>query len=145
MKTSRLLLALALIGLFSASLRAEDSWTTDYAAAKADAAKSGKKLLLNFTGSDWCIYCKKLDAEVLSTPAFKSFSKDYILVYVDFPDAKVLPATEKAQNDVLKDQFKIEGFPTLIVTDASGTEIRRAVGYSPGSGPSAYLAQLAPH
>jgi len=33
----------------------------------------------------------------------------------------------------------------VIVADASGTEIRRADGYEPGSGPRAYLEQLAPH
>ncbi len=104
-----------------------------------------EKLLLDFTGSDWCIYCQKLDAEVLATPEFKSFAKDYVLVCVDFPKAKELPAAEKKQNDALGERFKIEGYPTLIVTDASGTEIRRAVGYEPGSGPRAYLAQLAPN
>lgn len=29
-------------------------WTTDFEAAKAQAKKEGKEILLDFTGSDWC-------------------------------------------------------------------------------------------
>ena len=160
MRTSRILPAAAFIGIACAAYfvfrpatvsapmtvsAPKADWATDFEAAKADAAKSGRKLLLDFTGSDWCIYCQKLDAEVLATPEFKSFAKDYVLVCVDFPKAKELPAAEKKQNDALGERFKIEGYPTLIVADASGTEVRRAVGYEPGSGPGAYLAQLAPN
>jgi len=151
MRIPRLVLASALIALVFAGAdlcwpapRAEAVWTTDFEAAKASAAKSGKRLLLDFTGSDWCIYCQKLDAEVLSTPDFKAFAKDYVLVYVDFPKEKQLPEALKAQNDALREKFAIEGYPTVIVTDASGKEIRRAAGYDPGSGPSAYLAQFGP-
>jgi thiol:disulfide interchange protein len=41
-----------------------DTWLTDFAAAKQQAASENKKLLLDFTGSDWCGYCKLLEAEV---------------------------------------------------------------------------------
>lgn len=148
MRFPRILLVSASIALACAAylvFAPNTGWSTDYEAARVSAAKSGKKLMLDFTGSDWCIYCQKLDAEVLSTPEFKSFARDYVLVCVDFPKATELPAVEKKQNDALGERFKIEGYPTLIVTDASGTEVRRAVGYEPGSGPRAYLAQLAPN
>ena len=120
-------------------------WTTDYDAAKASAAKSGKKVILDFTGSDWCTYCKKLDKEVFSTPEFKAFAKDYVLVCLDFPNGKKLPEAERKQNAALQAQFKVDEFPTVIVTDGSGAEIRRVSGYEPDSGPRAYLAQFARH
>jgi protein disulfide-isomerase len=124
------------------SLKANDTWGTDYNAAKIEAAKSGKKIILDFTGSDWCIYCKKLEAEVLSTPDFKIFSDKYILVRLDYPRRIKLPEDEVKQNTVLKSTFGIEGYPTLIVVDQTGKEITRQVGYEPGSGPKAFIAGL---
>ncbi|HWZ96063.1 MAG TPA: thioredoxin family protein [Opitutaceae bacterium] len=119
-----------------------DTWLTDFAAAKQQAASENKKLLLDFTGSDWCGYCKLLDAEVLGTDAFKDFAKDYVLVRIDFPRSTELPPALKQQNDALAQQFQVGGFPTLIAMDSSGREITRQSGYQPGSGPQAYLAQF---
>jgi protein disulfide-isomerase len=142
MKRLRLiLLAAAAFGLIC-SMRADDTWMTDYAAAKKVAADSGKKILMDFTGSDWCIYCKKLDAEVFTTAEFKDFSKDYVLLRVDFPRHKDQSDAEKKQNAALSDKFNIDGYPTVIVADATGAEIKRASGYDPGSGPGAFLAQF---
>jgi thioredoxin-related protein len=119
-----------------------DTWLTDFAAAKQQAASENKKLLLDFTGSDWCGYCKLLEAEVLSTDAFKDFAKDYVLVRIDFPRSTELAPDLKQQNDALAQQFQVGGFPTLIAMDSSGREITRQSGYQPGSGPQAYLAQF---
>jgi len=119
-----------------------DAWLTDFAAAKQQAASGNKKLLLDFTGSDWCGYCKLLDAEVLNTVAFKDFAKDYVLVRIDFPRSTELPPALKQQNDALAQQFRIDGFPTLVALSSSGQEITRQSGYQPGSGPQAYLAQF---
>jgi protein disulfide-isomerase len=119
-----------------------NTWLTDFSAAKQQAASEKKKLLVDFTGSDWCFYCQKLDAEVLATDAFKSFAKDYVLVRIDFPRSTELPPALKQQNDALAQQFHIDGFPTLIELSSSGQEITRQDGYEPGSGPQAYLAQF---
>ena len=76
---------LSLIGLH-ASLSAGDDWMTDYAAAKIKAAAEQKPLLLDFTGSDWCGWCIKLDKEVFSQKSFKEFAADnLVLVELDFP------------------------------------------------------------
>ncbi|HWZ95255.1 MAG TPA: thioredoxin family protein [Opitutaceae bacterium] len=118
------------------------AWLTDFAAAKQQAANENKKMLLDFTGSDWCYFCKKLDAEVLSTPAFKDFAKDYVLVLVDFPRSHELSPDLKNQNKALAQQYRINGFPTLVELSSSGQEIARQSGYHPGSGPQAYIAQF---
>ncbi len=123
-------------------VRAEHTWLTDFAAAKQQAANENKKMLLDFTGSDWCYFCKKLEAEVLSTPAFKDFAKDYVLVRVDFPRSHELPPDLKNQNKALAQQYRINGFPTLVELSSSGQEITRQSGYHPGSGPQAYIAQF---
>lgn len=118
-------------------------WLTDWAAAKAQARREGKRLILDFTGSDWCGFCIKLEHEVFATPEFARFAQDYVLVRLDYPRKTRLPLQESVQNATLRKDFKITGYPTIIVTDASGQEILRIVGYSPGTGPTAYLPKLA--
>jgi thioredoxin-related protein len=118
-------------------------WTTDYKAALVQAKAQKKLVLLDFTGSDWCAYCKLLDNEVLSKPSFKRFAdKNYIEVTVDFPQQTQMPDDLQQQNDTLDKQFNIDGFPTLIVLDSEGKELGRQEGYDPGSGPDAVIAKL---
>lgn len=129
--------------LFTSMILVHADWTTDYKAALAQAKTEKKLVLLDFTGSDWCGYCKLLDKEVFTQASFKDFAdKNYIEVTVDFPRSKTLPDDVKQQNDALGNQFKIEGYPTLIVLNADGTELGRQVGYDPGSGPDAVIAKL---
>ena len=135
------LLSLTLVFISMMAVHAD--WTTDYKAALAQAKTDHKMVLLDFTGSDWCGYCKLLDKEVFTQPAFKDFAdKNYILVTVDFPHQTQLPDALKQQNDALGKQFNIDGFPTLIVLDADGKELGRESGYDPGSGADAVIAKL---
>ena len=78
-------------------------WLTSYDDAVAQAEATGKPILADFTGSDWCGWCIKLDKEVFSTSAFKEWaSENVILLVVDFPRSKTLPAKLKKQNQKLK-------------------------------------------
>jgi thioredoxin-related protein len=118
-------------------------WTTDYKDALAQAKQQNKLVLLDFTGSDWCGYCKLLDKEVFTDSSFKNFaSKNFLSVTVDFPHGTKLSDALTQQNDQLQQQFKIDGFPTLIVVDPDGKELGRMTGYDPGSGPKAVISQL---
>ncbi|MBV9657974.1 MAG: thioredoxin family protein [Verrucomicrobia bacterium] len=121
---------------------AEDSsWTTDYQNALQTAKNEKKMVLLDFTGSDWCGWCMKLDKEVFSTPEFKDFAaKNLVLVKVDFPRSVQQTAAVKAQNQKLAQQYKIEGYPTIIVLNADGKPVGE-LGYEPG-GPSAFIGKL---
>src|SRR5439155_23608625 len=68
---------------------AESDWLTDYKKAQQEAKASNKILLLDFTGSDWCGWCKKFDREVLLQPEFKDFARDnLVIVELDFPRGK---------------------------------------------------------
>ncbi|MEY4131987.1 MAG: hypothetical protein RL592_45 [Verrucomicrobiota bacterium] len=136
----KLLLTLMLLATVTA--RAELTWLTDLDEAKKVAAKDNKKLLVDFTGSDWCGYCIKLHKEVFDTPEFEKFAKDYVLVELDFPKRKEQPAAEKAKNQAASKKFGVSGFPTVIVMTAGGKVLNRAEGYSPDSGPEAYLPKL---
>ena len=132
---------LTLIALTSISSAAKEGWLDDLEKAKAQAKAENKKILLDFTGSDWCGWCKKLDAEVFSQQAFKDYAaKHLVLVEVDFPRSFQLPEATKKQNDELAKKFKVQGYPTIVITTASGTK-RGELGYMPG-GPEAFIKEL---
>ena len=138
------LLALLTVALLALPAMADDlKWTTDLPAAKTLAKKEGKLVLIDFTGSDWCGWCIKLDKEVFSTKLFAAYAaKNLVLVKLDFPRSlKQSDALRKA-NAALKEQFAIEGFPTLIVINGDGKELWRQVGYMEG-GPKAWTEKLA--
>lgn len=117
-------------------------WTDNFAAAKEQAAKEGKDILIDFTGSDWCGWCIKLKDEVFNKPEFAAAApQKFVLVEADFPQQKQLPADVKAQNDQLQKEFGIEGFPTIYLLDSQGRPYAKT-GYQPG-GPGKYLESLA--
>lgn len=144
MKSLRSLLLGAAVALAVTTQAAPPAgWSDDYAKAAEKAKAENKNLLLDFTGSDWCGYCMALDKEVFSTAKFKTWAKDnVVLVQVDFPQGKHLSKKIKDQNDGLKKQFGASGYPTVIVASPDGKELARKVGYSPKSGPDAYLEAL---
>ena len=113
-------------------------WRTDLPAAAADARQQLKVLLLNFSGSDWCGWCQRLDAEVFSTDAFRTYADAQLVpVLVDFPSQTQLPPDLQARNESLAMQFQISGFPALLLFSPAG-ELLVQLGYQPG-GPDAYL------
>jgi protein disulfide-isomerase len=135
-------LILTLLLLATVTARAELTWLTDLDEAKKAAAKDNKKILVDFTGSDWCGYCIMLHKEVFATDEFEKFAKDYVLVELDFPKKKEQPAAEKAKNQAASKKFGVNGFPTVIILSSSGKELNRQSGYGPGTGPEAYLAKF---
>src|SRR5258708_7233996 len=118
-----LLLTTMVCLLINSTAYAGETWLTDFATAKAAAARDHKKLLLDFTGSDWCAVCIRLEKEVFASPDFATFSKDCLLVRLDYPVKKPQSGNLKTQNAVLKDEFKIEAYPTVIVLDETGAEL----------------------
>ena len=124
-----------------ASSQATTDWITDYDQALAVAKAQNKKVLLNFTGSDWCGWCIKLDKEVFSQKQFLNYAKDnYILVKLDFPRRTQLPANLKRQNDALAKKYKVRGFPTVVVLNSNG-KTHKTGGYVRG-GPKAFIRSL---
>ena len=142
MKTSHLVSA-ALALAATTAFATPEGWTDDFDAAKEQAAKEGKLILVDFSGSDWCGWCKKLDKEVFSKPEFvEAASKEYVLVLIDSPsDESILSEKAKEQNPKLVKKYGIEGFPSVLIMDAEGTKLKQT-GYAKG-GPEAYLEKLA--
>jgi protein disulfide-isomerase len=115
----------------------EATWLTKFEEAKAQAAKENKYVLADFTGSDWCGWCIKLKNEVFTKPEFATWAKDnVVLLELDFPRRTELSAELKEQNDKLAAEYKIEGYPTILLLDSFGVEVAR-LGYEKG-GPAAW-------
>ncbi|OGV66772.1 MAG: hypothetical protein A2498_12980 [Lentisphaerae bacterium RIFOXYC12_FULL_60_16] len=116
-------------------------WPTDFEAARKSAAELKRPILIDFSGSDWCGWCIKLDKEVFSTEPFKSFARDnLVLMLADFPNRTPQPDALKKQNEALAGRYGIQGFPTVLLLDAEGKVLART-GYRPG-GAEAYIAHI---
>jgi protein disulfide-isomerase len=127
---------------FQAQAAGEVTWLTDMAAAQKKAKEEKKMILMDFTGSDWCGWCIKLNKEVFSTKEFADYAKDnLVLVEVDFPRKKKLSDEQKKANDALQSKYGAEGFPTIVVLNSEGKQVWKQVGYMPG-GPKAWIAKL---
>lgn len=125
-------LAAVLLGAFSLTAQAEDKvtlegatvgeWTMDYTAAVALAKDEKLPLLLNFTGSDWCGWCKLMDENVFAKKEWKDFAaKNVLLVTLDFPrDETIVPEKYADRNKELQEKFGVRGYPTYIILDSDG-------------------------
>ena len=132
---------LAMLALTSAFAIAKDGWSEDYDKALAQAKAEKKHVVLDFTGSDWCGWCIKLDKEVFSQAEFGEYAKkNLVLVELDYPRSKEQSKEIKAQNAKLQGEYQIKGYPTIIVLDSEGKKVGE-LGYQPG-GPKAFIAAL---
>jgi thioredoxin-related protein len=119
-------------------------WITNLPAALKEARASGRKVLVDFSGSDWCGWCIKLDKEVFSKTAFKDFAKkNLVLVIIDFPRSKSQSSAVKAANRQLVQKYGVRGYPTVLLLDGHGKVLLKT-GYRPG-GPDGYISHLKPH
>lgn len=116
-------------------------WIENFEKAKREAAENKQPILAWFTGSDWCGWCIRLDREVFSQKAFKSFADDNLILFMaDFPRGKSQLPDVKKQNNQLSGQYGVQGFPTVILMDKKGKELART-GYKRG-GADVYVDHL---
>jgi thioredoxin-related protein len=142
MKHLNRLFAFSLALVLAASAARAADWTEDYAGALARAKKEHKMVLVDFTGSDWCIWCQRTDKEVFETQKFKDYaSKKLILLRVDIPRDKPQSDTLKKQNAKLVEKYGVEVFPTLVVLDPDQKVVYSQLGYKEG-GPEAFIDHL---
>jgi thioredoxin-related protein len=126
---------------FAPAQETKGEWLTDFEEARKTAAEKKLPILADFSGSDWCGWCIKLDKEVFSQKEFKDFAKDnFVLFLADFPRSKKQDEKIKKQNNELMKKHKIKGFPTVLLMDAEG-KVLATTGYQPGGAP-AYIQHL---
>ncbi len=133
----------AAILLFPTTGQTAEGWLVDFEKAKAQAAKEGKSILMEFTGSDWCPPCKALAKNVLTKDVFKNeVPKDFVLLKLDNPRDKSKQTPEEIeQYKTLSKKYGIQGVPTIFLADAKGRPYWQTVGYS-GDPADKYVANL---
>jgi thiol-disulfide isomerase/thioredoxin len=98
---------------------------------------------VDFTGSDWCGWCIKLDKEVFSQQPFLDYAhQEFVLVALDYPHGEEAKAAvpNPERNKALSNQYKIRGFPTILLMTPDG-EVYAQTGYQAG-GPEKYVEHL---
>lgn len=154
MKLSNVISAGVISGILVFSASAEDKvqfdgaevgkWTMDYDAAVELAAKEKLPMMLNFTGSDWCGWCKLMDKGVFAQDEWKKFAaKNVLLVTLDFPkDKNIVPEKYVSQNNELKKQFGVRGFPTYVVLDSDGKSKLGQLGAGRDKTPASFIDEF---
>lgn len=125
LKTKLIAPAIISILLFtSASLDSESNWLANYDEAKKTATSQDRLILLNFSGSDWCMPCMRLEKSIFASSEFKSFAEaNLVLLNADFPRRKKnrLSESQTAHNEQLAKSFNPQGsFPRTLVLNADG-------------------------
>jgi thioredoxin-related protein len=139
MKKLFLTILTCVAALHLTAAEAKLDWKTDLTKAQEQAKKEKKLILLDFTGSDWCGWCIKLNHDTFSKPEWASYAKtNLVLVEVDFPRAKEQSDSLKKANEALQKKYNVEGFPTIIVIKPDGTTVWSNGGYLSG-GPKAMI------
>lgn len=124
-----LLMALA-IGAYASEI----GWVKGYNGAKGEAKATGKLLMIDFY-TDWCGWCKKLDADVYPAPEVVKQAGSFVPVKLD--------AEKDADGIRLAKKFNITGYPTILFIDADENLAYKIVGYSPAPAFAASLAKAA--
>ena len=135
------ILLLTVFGTLSAETYPPEGWTSDLLEAIGESERTGKDILLNFTGSDWCTWCHRLDAEVFDTEEFRAYAEEnLILVFLDFPNGIDLSEQVIKQNETMASLFGVRGFPTVWLMDSEQVPVLQT-GYQQG-GSDAFIRTL---
>lgn len=94
-------------------------WGSDLEGALATARTSNRKVVVDFQAK-WCPPCKKLNSEVLSTPAVSKALEDFERVMVDIDE-----------DGAAASRYGVRGTPTIVFLDPGGNPITRRVGFIP--------------
>ena len=109
-------------------------WHDSLPAAVAESRRSGKPILADFTGSDWCHWCVKLKSDVFAKPEFQSWARDnVVLLELDYPKNGHPDPEIAQQNEALKNKYRISSYPTVLILDADGNKLGK-MGYQKDAG-----------
>ena len=131
----------ALASYDSGGKDAGSQWLKSYEDAVQLSKQTGRPILADFTGSNWCGFCIKLKKEVFETPSFKKWAaENVVLLELDFPRPNLQPDWIKQQNQELKKRYshKIKGYPTILILNSQG-DVLGSQGYMRG-GPERWIA-----
>jgi len=121
------------------------TWQGDFNQAKVEAAKEHKLILVNFSGSDWCVPCIRLRKEILESATFEDYALGHlVLVRADFPrQKKNQPGKEQIKlNEALADKYNAGGkFPFTLLVDENGKVLKTWDGF-PDETPDKFVSDI---
>lgn len=91
------------------------------------AKDSGKPILIYFT-AEWCGPCHVLEAEVFADPLAAGDLNDRFIA-VKVTDRMQEDGRNTEEVAALEQRYSVRGFPTVVFTDANGSEQGRMEGY----------------
>lgn len=140
-----ILLTYLAFALHMQAQEAQPHFLTDFPTAQDSSARSGKPILMVFSGSDWCKPCILLKKDILHSPEFTAFSEERLVVLnLDFPFRKknALAPDQKAHNEALAAKYNPDGaFPKVLLVNNNG-EVLRSIPYKLNSDPETFLAVI---
>jgi thioredoxin-related protein len=123
----------------------EPAWLNNFEQAKQESSKTGKYVLVNFSGSDWCIPCIKMEKQVFETDTFSHYAaKNLLLVKADFPRLKKnkLSKEQTTLNEQLASVYDPQGkFPLTVLVDKNGKVVKEWDGL-PASNAEHFIEQI---
>jgi|GEM_PF-1966746 len=124
---------------------AASGWVESYRTAKNQALRENKKILIFFTGSDWCGEGQTLERNLFRTDAFQRLAAEkYVLYRADFPKYTRLGQEKEENNRRLARRYGITRFPAVVVADPKfGSMLARQIGMADGMTPKKLLEKLA--
>lgn len=127
------------------SLAYAQPWLTDMDVARQQAQKKHAYIVLNFSGSDWCIPCMRMHKEVFETEEFLQFAQNkLVLINADFPRLKknALDKAQQKKNDALAEQYNPKGiFPITLLLDEKGNVVKKWEGFY-GKGVANFIDEI---
>ncbi len=130
---------------FFSTILSPSPWLNNLDKAKQLAKSEHRLILLNFSGSDWCIPCMKLKTDIFNSDEFQEYAKDnLVLVNADFPRKKKdqLSPEQQKENDALAAKYNPDGrFPFTILLDSKGNKLKVWDGYF-STGPEDFVDQI---
>ncbi|MEW7278142.1 thioredoxin family protein [Aquimarina sp. 2201CG1-2-11] len=132
MKNLFLLLFFSFSIAYAQQKQQDVTWLQDFDKAKSIAKKKNKKVLLYFSGSDWCAPCKMLKKDFFENDKFKKYTSSFVLMLVDIPrNRDLLTEKQREQNAKLLEQYNTQkSFPLVTIIDTKGKVIDKISGYN---------------
>lgn len=122
-----------LVGLSAQAQADHMPWRASLAVAATEAESSGKPILLKFT-ADWCVYCKKMEKEILSQPE--------VIQYVEERFVPVL--VDADENKALLKKLEVTTLPTIVVITPDLKRVERLKGYQTADNLRQFLNEITP-
>lgn len=114
------------------------TWEHDMAAAQKRAKKEGKPILVDIW-AEWCPPCQHLKNNVFPTPEAQKALRRYVPVSLM---TETKNRMEQPAAMAVARNFRVDGYPTLLILDANGKERRRQAGaFATGNDFAAWLGQ----